>query len=141
MRPDLLERYALSFLGLPYRWGGENPVTGFDCSGMIVELLKAAGTITPDFDLSAQGIWNLGGARGWTMTRGFGALAFYGKSTAQLTHVGFCLDDVYMLEAGGGDRTTVNREAAGMQSAFVRIRPINFRKDFQGCMLPVYQPK
>jgi len=28
-------RHALGMLGTPYRWGGERPETGFDCSGLV----------------------------------------------------------------------------------------------------------
>jgi cell wall-associated NlpC family hydrolase len=31
-RPDVVA-YAMQFLGIPYRWGGWDPSTGFDCSG------------------------------------------------------------------------------------------------------------
>jgi len=31
-RPDVVA-YAMQFLGTPYRWGGADPATGFDCSG------------------------------------------------------------------------------------------------------------
>jgi peptidoglycan DL-endopeptidase CwlO len=32
-RPDVVA-YSMQFLGIPYRWGGADPSTGFDCSGL-----------------------------------------------------------------------------------------------------------
>jgi cell wall-associated NlpC family hydrolase len=38
---------ALSYLGQPYVWGGENPQTGFDCSGLVRYLYAQHGVSLP----------------------------------------------------------------------------------------------
>jgi cell wall-associated NlpC family hydrolase len=40
--------YAISLVGTPYRWGGNMPESGFDCSGLIGYVYKSrAGVLTP----------------------------------------------------------------------------------------------
>jgi len=40
-------RHAVQSLGLPYKWGGQSPESGFDCSGLTSYTHKKAGIIIP----------------------------------------------------------------------------------------------
>ena len=40
--------YAISLVGTPYRWGGNTPESGFDCSGLIGHVYQSrAGVLAP----------------------------------------------------------------------------------------------
>lgn len=121
-------KYAYCFIGDRYRWGGNNPISGWDCSGLICELLKAAGVLHYSQDLSAQ---DLAAFTLKSHGKGVikeGAIIFFG-SDKHISHVGIAIDDKYFIEAGGGDSSVVNLEMADIKNAFVRIRPISIRKD------------
>lgn len=40
-------KYAKSFLGIPYHWGGKSPSEGFDCSGLLYYVFKHFGYNVP----------------------------------------------------------------------------------------------
>ncbi len=110
-------------------------MTGLDCSGLCIELLQSSGVFPHGQDTTAQGL------RDYFTTRkaevpSFGALAFFGKERA--THVGFMLNELHMLEAGGGGSKTLTLKDASDQNAYVRIRPWTTRKDFLGFRQPDY---
>lgn len=136
-----LIEYALALLAKSprYQWGGDDPIAGFDCSGFVLELLKACGEIahgTPK--MSAQQIYNHYEKIG-SSTLGPGTLAFYGSDSSRVVHMGFCLTSNLMLESGGGDSTTTTEERAIAQNAFIRMRPLGYRKDFLCTLKPAYK--
>lgn len=126
----ILYDYAMQFVGKPYMWGGDDPLAGFDCSGLAIELLQAAGVLPPKYDTTAQGLFlRCRGTDGIVTTADFGYLAFYGANEEKITHVAFCMDNYFMLEAGGGGSETLTIEDAIKQNAYIRLRPIRSRKD------------
>ena len=48
---------AMRYLGVPYRWGGASPSTGFDCSGFTMYVYAQVGVSLPHYT-GAQ--WNMG---------------------------------------------------------------------------------
>lgn len=129
--------YARSFLGCPYKWGGESPMDGFDCSGLVQEILSSVGH-DPRGDQTAQGLFNYFERMGKMCQPRAGALSFYGDNTKRIRHVGFCINDELMIEAGGGSKKVVDIESAIQYRAYVRIRPIKYRTDFLTVYIPHY---
>jgi cell wall-associated NlpC family hydrolase len=130
---------TLSFLSLPYKWGGDDPIKGFDCSGLIQELYAMIG-LDPKGDQTAQALYEYFKTRSKESHRGCGALVFYGKSTLAITHVGMMVDDQTIIEAGGGGSNTHTLEDAAKQNAFVRLRPYNHRQDIVSVLYPYKLP-
>jgi cell wall-associated NlpC family hydrolase len=129
--------YAKSFLGIPYIFGGNNPIDGIDCSGLCCELLRASGQIGKE-DLSAQGIFDLINKQSQTSKIQAGAFAFYGKSITEISHVAFHINKFQVIEAGGGDHTTLTAADASKRNAFVRMRKYNYRSDYLCSISPNY---
>jgi cell wall-associated NlpC family hydrolase len=130
---DIAERIAWKLYGMPYIWGGDDPIDGFDCSGMIVEILKSVGILPHTGDWTAHDLWlRFRNTRLSSPSRG--ALVFYGGGRA--THVEFCLSAELSLGASGGGSSTLDEEDAADQNAFIKIRPIARRPDIMGYLNP-----
>jgi cell wall-associated NlpC family hydrolase len=128
--------YALSFVGTPYLWGGNNPLEGFDCSGLVQEILASVGADPPG-DQSSRQLFKYFSRYGDLLkTPERGALVFYGSP--EVNHVGFVIDYCRMVEAGGGDRSCWNVAISQKKGAFVRVRPVNIRADLVAILMPRY---
>lgn len=134
-KQQIVYDYARSLLLTPYYWGGHNPLLGLDCSHLVIEIASSIG-LAPPIDMTAQDLYNYYLFHGSPSDAQFGALSFYGKSLKEISHIGFCLSNSLMIEAGSGDHTTLSLEVAKQQGAFVKIRPIKHRIDFLSCVMP-----
>lgn len=137
MSPSLLKAYALQFVGVPYLWGGDDPMSGLDCSGLVQILLESAGQ-DPVGDQTAQALYNYFSKHGEYGVIDTGSLSFYGKSHDRIIHVGFLLDKTTMIEAAGGGARTVDEAAAIAQNAFVKLSPVKKRSDLVAIIRPRY---
>lgn len=133
---DILIKYALSWLGIPYIWGGQSR-SGVDCSGLVQCILQSVGA-SPTNDYSAHGLYLYFLAHGHQLTEPVaGAICFYGTED-RMIHVAFCVDDWRIIEAGSGNSKIKSVEDAKAANAFVRIRPVAYRKDLYAILMPRY---
>jgi len=133
---DWFLEYAWSFLGTPYKWAGDDPIEGIDCSGLVIECLRAVGKYPHKQDSTANGLFeNFAWLEKHVTSAEAGCLVFFGKPSA-VTHVAICLSHEVMIEAGGGGSTTLTEEIAAKQNAFVKMSPIKRRSDIVGFINP-----
>jgi cell wall-associated NlpC family hydrolase len=75
-----IARFAKSFLGIRYSWGGSSPRTGFDCSGLVAYVYRHFGVSLPHYTDAQFGLGRRVGR--WAMHPG--DLVFFDG----LSHVG-----------------------------------------------------
>jgi len=120
---SLAIKYAFSFVGIPYKWGGNNPLCGFDCSGFVCEVLKPTEIIGRNEDLTASDLYERF-KNNKVETPYTGCLVFYGTKVDinRIVHIELCLDEVNTIGAIGGGSKTLTKEDAIRDNAFVKIR-------------------
>ena len=122
-------------LETPYRWGGDDPEGGFDCSGLVIEGLKSVGVLPRKGDWKAVELLNRFRDRPRVARNDIrrGMLVFWERTkpdgTLYIGHVEIVfriLEDgtILTIGASGGGSKTLTREDAVRQNAFVRIRPL-----------------
>ena len=127
---------AWHFLGLPYRWGGDDPMAGFDCSGFVIELLKAASVLPRGGDWTAAGLWQH--FELYEVEEPYaGCLVFwYGARPSRIIHVEFCIDQEFAIGASGGGSGSLTIEDAIRQNAYIKVRPWKSRDRVRGFIDP-----
>jgi hypothetical protein len=143
VRRKVATELAMSFLGLPYLWGGDDPVAGFDCSGMCIELCKAVDLLPRRGDWTAAGLWkhfadNHGCAVSTATQIDEGCLVFWHAKDdlKRIIHVEYALNSELCIGASGGGSRTQSRADAIKQNAYIKIRPIHSRKGIYGVVDP-----
>jgi hypothetical protein len=127
----LLCELSLTFLGVPYLWGGTTPF-GFDCSGFIQRLYSAFGVLLPR-DAYQQADSPLGNRLPEGTARQAGDLVFFqGDHDPRgrgITHVGMALDNTRFIHASGKEGVTVTCFDDPYYARTYRCAWRNFKRD------------
>jgi len=123
---------AFKFVGLPYIWGGDDAVAGYDCSGFVIEILKSIGLLPKSGDWTALGLYNIFKNKS-VLNAKEGCLVFFAKNS-KINHVEYVWKKGLMIGASGGGSRTLTRKDAITQNAYVKIRPL--RKDIFAIVNP-----
>lgn len=88
--------WALAQVGTPYRWGGETPGVGFDCSGLVQAAYRPAGIALPR---TAQEQYDATTKLRPGDPLQLGDLLFFGGGPDDITHVGIYVGKGQMVDA------------------------------------------
>jgi len=141
-RRKVATQLAMTFLGLPYLWGGDDPIEGFDCSGMCIEIMKAVDLLPRNGDWSAAGLWqHFANNHGCAVLRTQvteGCLVFWHSPSdaKRIIHVEYAINEELCIGASGGGSATTDRAAAIKQNAYIKIRPWASRANVYGVVDP-----
>jgi murein DD-endopeptidase len=107
---------ASKYMGIPYRWGGTSPQTGFDCSGFVQFIFRHTLNIKlPRMPVDMSRL----GSRVSREELAPGDLVFFNTRGGRFTHVGIYVNDSQFIHSPmPGTRVTVSR----MDSTYYRHR-------------------
>lgn len=122
-----LTSYARSLIGVPYKYGGNSPDSGFDCSGFVGHVFKRSLGIS--LPRSAQQISRQGQPVKLAQLRE-GDLVFYDTNNQAYSHVGIYLGDDRFIHApsSGGSVRIENMDLDYWRKHFNGARRITSRR-------------
>lgn len=131
---DFAIAYAKNWLGSWYKWGGDDP-SGMDCSGFMIEILKAVGLFPRKRDATAAGLYTM--FKHHAVKHPYrGCLVFWHNSNGKIIHVEMLVNTELAIGASGGGSSTTTVEAAIKHNAFIKIRPYTSRSGVAGFVDP-----
>jgi len=114
-------RTARQYIGVPYRWGGESPQTGFDCSGLTMVVYRINGL---DLPRSSGQQWNVGKSINRRQLQK-GDLVFFATTGGnRVSHVGIYVGGNLFLHAPGKNRGI---QTSSMSSRYYSNRYVGAR--------------
>ena len=114
-------------LGKPYFWGGDDPIAGWDCSGLVIEGLKGVGILPRKGDWTAANLADHFSEAHVTDVQP-GCLLFWERGPNHtIGHVEIVwqvfADQVITIGSSGGGSSTKTEADAIARNAYVKIRP------------------
>lgn len=131
--------YAMRFVGRWYKWGGDDP-SGFDCSGLAIECLKAVGVLQRAGDWRAADLFLMFDPIDAANVQPGDLVFWHGRRTASIVHVEIMINEALAIGASGGGSATITEADAIRQNAFIKIRPAISRPGIAGYRNPFSKP-
>ena len=120
LREDIVKT-ARRYVGVPYRWGGESPRTGFDCSGLTMVVYRLNGL---DLPRSSRQQWKVGRRIDRSRLQK-GDLVFFATSGGKsVSHVGIYAGGNKFLHAPGRGHQI---QTSSLSSNYYRARYVGAR--------------
>ena len=118
--------YLEKWIGHFYLWAGDDP-SGFDCSGLILEVLQSVGLIKHGEDMTADALYRKF-KDSERKKGGTGYLVFwFTPYKDKAIHVEMMVDEYHTVGASGGGSKTKTIADAIKHNAFVKMRPVYYR--------------
>ena len=118
---EKIVRTAGRYVGVPYRWGGESPRTGFDCSGLTMVVYRLNGL---DLPRSSRQQWKVGRRIDRSRLQKGDLVFFATRGGNRVSHVGIYTGGNNFLHAPGSGRRI---RTSSLSSKYYRTRYVGAR--------------